>query len=190
MRQLIDEVEDEGRDPRLRQMRRQSPQQVLPVRGGEELLVADRYGLARQLAQLLRQELGLMRVEAFVVARRAPPLRMPGGDFHRKQAAEDRVAGKRRGGGENAVVVRLLHVEQRRHEIAQHFPLVEPQAVDHDEDDTAGALERGHEELGTDVHRQRRAVALRIGEPARIVLGDELLEVFPQAVLQIVQRFG
>ena len=190
MRQLIDEVEDERRHAGLRQVRRQSPQQVLPVRGGEKLLVADRYGLARQLAQLLRQELGLMRVEAFVVARRAPPLRMPGGDFHRKEAAENRVAGKRRGGGENAVVVRLLHVEQRRHEIAQHFPLVEPQAVDHDEDDAAGALERGHEELGTDVDRQRRAVALRIGEPARIVLGDELLEVFPQAVLQIVQRFG
>jgi len=174
----------------LREMRRQASQQISAVGGGEQLLVAHRHRLTDQLAQLLGEQLALVRVEALVVGRRAPPLRMPRGDLHRKQAAEDRVARERRRGRENAVVVRLLDVEHRGDQIAQHFPLIEPQAVDHDEYHAAGAFERRHEKLRAHIDRQRRAVFLRIREPARIVSGDEALKILAETLLQRAQRLG
>ena len=131
-----------------------------------------------------------MGVEALVVGRRAPPLGVPGCDFHREETAEDRVARERRRRRENAVVVRFLDVEQRRDQIAQHFPLIEPQAIDHDEHHATGALERGDQEFRAHVDRQRRPVPLGVGEPAGIALGDEDLEILAQALLQVVQRLG
>src|SRR2546422_6761614 len=54
-----------------------------------------------------------------LVRRLAPPVGVACGDLHREEPREDRIARERRGGGEDAVVVRLLDIEQRRHELAQ-----------------------------------------------------------------------
>src|SRR3989442_6997210 len=43
----------------------------------------------------------------------------------REHAGEDRVAGERRRRRQDAEVVRLLDLEQRRDEVAQHFPLIQ-----------------------------------------------------------------
>ena len=84
--------------------------------------------------------------------------------------------------------MRLLDLEQRRDEVAQHFPLVQPQAVHHDEQHAACVLEDGHEELGPDVHRQRRAVALGGREPAGVLARDVGGEAVVEAALQRAQR--
>ena len=84
--------------------------------------------------------------------------------------------------------MRFLDIEERRHEVAELLPLIEPQAVDQNEHHATGALQRRHQKFRPDVHGERRAVALRIREPARILLRDEAGEVFAQALLQRPQR--
>ena len=85
--------------------------------------------------------------------------------------------------------MRLLEVEQRRDQVANYLPLVEPQAVDQHEHDAPGGLQRRHQKFGADIDGERRPVPLRVGEPAWIVLGDEALEVLAQALLQRAERF-
>ena len=152
MRELIDEVEDQCGDARLREMRRQTTQQIGAVGGREQLFVPHRHGLTDQFPELLGQQLRLMCVETLFVGRLAPPFRMASGNLHGKHAAEDRVAGERRRGRQDAVVVRFLDIEERCDEVAEHFPLIEPQTVDEDEHHAAGALQRRHEEFRADVH--------------------------------------
>src|SRR3989454_9385554 len=71
-------------------MRRQAPLQVRALPGAEQLLVAHRHRLADELRQLLAQQLGLVRVQALLIGRRAPPVGVPRGDLHREHAGEDR----------------------------------------------------------------------------------------------------
>ena len=66
--------------------------------------------------------------------------------------------------------------------------MIEAQAVDHQEQHLAAFLEHGHQELGADVHRERRAIAFGLREPTRVVLDDEGSEVAAQAALQVAQR--
>src|SRR6266513_2035222 len=187
VRQLIDEVEHQGRDAVLGKVRREAAHQLALARA-EQLLVPHRDRPSHELRQLLGQELALVRVEALFVGRLPPPRRMAGGDLHRKHPREDRVARERRRARKDAVVVRLLDVEQRRHELPQHLPLVEPQAVDHDEQRAALGLEHRYQELGSHVHREGRPVAFRSGEPARILAGHVLGEVLAERALQRAQR--
>src|SRR5207247_1121321 len=111
--ELVDEVEHQGRHAVLREVRRELAEQLRPVVRREQLLIAHGHRLAEQVRELLAQELGLVRVQAFFIRGLAPPLRVPGGDLHGEHAAEDRVARERRRAGHDAVVVRLLEVAQR-----------------------------------------------------------------------------
>src|SRR6266513_1953501 len=133
VRELVDEVEHERRHPVLGQVRREPAQQLAAVHRAEQLLVAHGHRRPDQLPQLLGQQLRFVRVEALVVRGLAPPVGVSRGDLHREQPGEDRVAREGRRGRQDAVVVGLLDVEQRRHQVAQRLPLIEPQAVDDDE---------------------------------------------------------
>src|ERR1051326_8580859 len=146
VRELVHEVEYESRDPVLGEVRRQAAHQVAFARA-EQLLVPHRDRSPGELSQLLGQELTLVRVETLLVGRLSPPRGMPCGDLHREHARENCVASERRRRREDAVVMRLFDVEQRRHQIAQHLPLVEPQAVDHHEQRASLGLQHGHEEF-------------------------------------------
>src|SRR2546421_9959468 len=97
-----------------------------------------------------------MGVETLFIGGLAPPVWMTGGDLHGKETTEDCVARERRRRRQNAVVMRFLDVEERRHEIAEHLPLIEPQAVDQNEHYATGALQRRHEKFRADVHGERR----------------------------------
>jgi len=60
--ELVDEIEDQGGDAVLGEMARQTLEQAFAIGRGEDLLVAHRHVAAAHLAQLLDQQLGLMRV--------------------------------------------------------------------------------------------------------------------------------
>src|SRR5256884_6860850 len=187
VRELVHEVEHQGRDAVLGEVRREAAHQVALPRA-EQLLVPHRDGSPGELAQLLGQELTLVRVETLLIGRLSPPPGMPCRDLHWEHPGEDGVARDRRGGREDAVVMRLLDVEQRRHQIAQHLPLVEPQTVDHDEQRAPLGLEHRHQKLRSHVDRERRPVAFRGGEPAGILPGHVLGEVLAERALQRAQR--
>ena len=65
--------------------------------------------------ELVEQERLFVAVAAMLVTLGiAPDFRVLLGDVAGQEAAEDRVARERRRGGENAVVERLLQIEERR----------------------------------------------------------------------------
>ena len=81
-----------------------------------------------------------------------------------------------------------LDVEPGADERADHRPLVEPEAVHHDQQRLPVHVQHRPEELGADVHRERRAVAVAVVQPAGVVALEVAGEVLPQALLQGPER--
>ena len=73
--------------------------------------------------------------------------------------------------------MRGVDLERLRHDWLEHLPLVEPQAIHHDEEHRRVLGEHGEEELADDVHGERRAVAVEFMHPARVSLADVRGEV-------------
>ncbi len=142
---------------------------------------------AGQVLELLGEQLGLVGVEAGLVLV-GPPLRVPCLELRRKEPAEDCVPGEWRGGRQDREIVRGLDVELLADDGTDHRPLVEPEAVDHHQQHLPVLLQHRPEELGADVHRQRRPVSLRVVEPAGVAGAEETAEILTHARLQRPKR--
>src|SRR5437588_7594268 len=71
----------------------------------------------------------------------------------------------------------------------QHPTLVQSQKIDDDEHRRLVALEYRHQEFGDDVDRKRRPVALKIFQPARIMLLDVSRKLAMHVGIKTLQRF-
>ena len=84
--------------------------------------------------------------------------------------------------------MRGLDVEPRADERADHGPLVQAEAVDHHQQHLRCVSSTGSQELGADVDRERRPVAVAVVQPAGVVALQVPGEVLPQALLQRPER--
>ena len=85
-------------------------------------------------------------------------------------------------------VVRGLDVEACRDERPDHGPLVQPEAVHHDQERAPVRVQHRLQEFGADVHREGRPVAVVIVQPAGVVALQVAGEVLPEALLQRPER--
>ncbi len=169
VRQHVHEVEDDRRDTRLRQITRETVQHLLAISRVEHLLVAGGDGPAGDALHLRGEELVLEGVQA-PLALAIPPPRVLLGDLVRVQSGEDGVARVRGRGREDGAVQRLLHLGDVGEQRQDAAPLVQPQAVDDDEEHRLRTAEERLQEARNQVRREGRAIGCAV-DPVAVVAG-------------------